>query len=419
MQETVVLTNANIIDCTGRDPITNGTVVIENGIIRSVGPMRQIPIPRDATVIDLGGKTVLPGLIDAHAHVAMVEDNARNNWFAVGENNHPGAIYAYSVAQAMETTLDHGFTTVRDAGGCDWSFKLAQERGMIRGPRTFVSGMYTSQTGGHGDFRPRHDRTDPCARWHPIMPPAAVCDGVDEVRRTARDLLRTGSDQIKVMGGGGAASPTSLIDSPQFTVEELSAIVYEAKVVKKPVLAHVYVPQGIKNCIEAGVTTIEHGNFLDEETAFLMKENGVFLVPTLAVFELKSNPPPELNIPDYVIEKLNYVKDAGPQSVEIADSVGIKIGSGSDCGGSLQSKKAVELELQARVTGPMKALISATAINAELMGLATQIGTVEVDKLADLIVVDGDPLSDIRVLQDPRKIPLIMQAGRIVKNSLR
>ena len=417
MQETVVLTNANIIDCTGRDPITNGTVVIENGVIRSVGPMRQIPTPRDATVIDLGGKTVLPGLIDAHAHVGKVEEegNSRENT----ENNHPGAVYAYSVAQAMETTLDHGFTTVRDAGGCDWSFKLAQERGMIRGPRTFVSGMYTSQTGGHGDFRPRHDRTDPCARWHPIMPPAAVCDGVDEVRRTARDLLRTGSDQIKVMGGGGAASPTSLIDSPQFTVEELSAIVYEAKVVKKPVLAHVYVPQGIKNCIEAGVTTIEHGNFLDEETAFLMKENGVFLVPTLAVFELRSNPDPGLDIPDYVIEKLNYVKDAGPQSVEIADSVGIKIGSGSDCGGSLQSKKAVELELQARVTGPMKALISATAINAELMGLATQIGTVEVDKLADLIVVDGDPLSDIRVLQDPRKIPLIMQAGRIVKNSLR
>ena len=227
------------------------------------------------------------------------------------------------------------------------------------------------------------------------MPPAPICDGIDEVRRTARDLLRTGSDQIKVMAGGGAATPTSLIDAPQFTVEELSAIVYEARVVKKPVLAHVYVPQGIKNCIEAGVTTIEHGNFLDEETAFLMKENGTFLVPTLAVFELKSNPPPELNIPDYVIEKLNYVKDAGPQSVEIADSVGIKIGSGSDCGGSLQSKKAVELELQARVTGPMKALISATAVNAELMGLDTQIGTVEAGKSASFIVLDKNPLDDI------------------------
>ena len=150
-----------------------------------------------------------------------------------------------------------------------------------------------------------------------------------------------------------------------------------------------------------------------------MKENGTFLVPTLAVFELRSNPDPELDIPAYVLDKMNYVKDAGPQSVAIADSVGIKIGSGSDCGGSLQSKKAVELELQARVTGPMKALISATAVNAELMGLDTQIGTVEVGKLADLIVVDGDPLSDITILQDPDKIPLIMQSGQIVKNSLR
>ena len=195
MPETVVLTNASIIDCTGRDPITKGIVVIEDGVIRSTGSMREISAPRDATVIDLGGQTVLPGLIDAHAHVAMVEDTPMQNT----ENNHPGAVYAYSVAQAMETTLDHGFTTVRDAGGCDWSFKVAQERGMIRGPRTFVSGMYTSQTGGHGDYRPRHDRSDPCSRWHPIMPPAAICDGIDEVRRTARDLLRTGSDQIKVM----------------------------------------------------------------------------------------------------------------------------------------------------------------------------------------------------------------------------
>ena len=413
MADTVVLTNANIIDCTGRDPISRGAVVIENGRIQSIGPMDQLSSPRDANVIDLGGKTVLPGLIDAHAHVAMVEDNARENT----ANNHPGAVYAYSVAQAMETTLIHGFTTVRDAGGCDWSFKLAQERGMIKGPRTFVSGMYTSQTGGHGDFRPRHDRTDPCAQWHPVMPPAAVCDGEAEVRRTARDLLRTGADQIKAMAGGGAASPTSLIDAPQFTVEELAAIVYEAGVVRKPVMAHVYVPEGIKNCVETGVTTIEHGNFLDEECAFLMKEHGMFLVPTLAVYELRSNPAPELNIPDYVVEKLNYVKDAGPQSVEIANSVGVKIGSGSDCGGSLQARKAVELELQARVTGPMQALISATAVNAQLMGLGDQIGTLEPGKLADLIVVDGDPLADIRILQDEKKIPLIMQSGRIVKNN--
>ena len=261
MGETIVFQNANIIDCTGKDPY-NGTVVVSGNRISYVGPVDQASIPRGSKVVDMAGKSLLPGLIDAHTHIAIVDTR-----FFAQNVDYPGAIYPYAVAQNLKSTLQHGFTTIRDAGGCDWSFKVAVERGMIPGPRMFISCAFLSQTGGHGDFRERHDR-DPHESYHSIMPTPAICDGVDQVRQAAREQLRTGADQIKIMAGGGAASPTDPLDATQFTFEEIAAAVYEASVVKKPVMAHVYIPEGIKNCANAGVRSIEHGNFLDEEIAF-------------------------------------------------------------------------------------------------------------------------------------------------------
>ena len=165
MPETFVLENATIFDGTGREPYRNGAVVVSDGLVQAVGPMSQVSTPRHAEVIDMAGKTVMPGLIDAHAHVGFVEQNFADDT----ENRHPGATYAYSVARNIEDTLMYGFTTIRDAGGCDWSFKLAVERGMITGPRMFVSNSFISQTGGHGDMRQRHERTGP-RRYHPLMP---------------------------------------------------------------------------------------------------------------------------------------------------------------------------------------------------------------------------------------------------------
>lgn len=409
MGETIVFQNANIIDCTGKDPFT-GTVVVSDNRIKNVGPVNQITTPRGATVFDLTGKSLLPGLIDAHTHIAIVDTR-----FFAQNVDYPGAIYPYAVAQNLKSTLHSGFTTIRDAGGCDWSFKLAVERGMIPGPRMFISCAFLSQTGGHGDFRERHDR-DPHESYHSIMPTPAICDGVDQVRHAAREQLRTGADQIKIMAGGGAASPTDPLDATQFTLEEIAAAVYEAKVVKKPVMAHVYIPEGIKNCVDAGVRSIEHGNFLDEESAFMMKEKGMFLVPTLSAYDIMSRLGKEQGNSQVVIDKINYAKGAAPQGVELADSVGVSIASGADVFGVNADKKALEIVLKAEIIGPLKALISATRTNAELVGMGDDLGTIETSKVADLIVVNGDPLEDIGILQDEKSISIVMQEGKIVKN---
>ena len=410
MAETVVLQNATIFDSTGREPYGPGTVVVEGARIAAVGPSEQVSVPRDAAVIDAGGHTVMAGLIDAHTHVGAVDNSFGSNF----EDNHPGAIYAFSVARILRETLMAGFTTIRDAGGCDYSFKVAVESGLIPGPRIFTSQAYISQTGGHGDMRQRHDRGAPRA-GHRLAPVPAICDGVPQVRQAAREQLRTGADQLKIMAGGGAASPTDPLDSPQFTVEEIAAAVYEARAVKKRVMAHVYVPEGIINCVEAGVRSIEHGNFLDEEAASLMKESDMYLVPTLTVYELIAERGREQGISELVIEKINQARGAGRQSVEIAMAAGVNIASGADLFGQNYGLKAVELELKANIMGPEASLISATRTNAELIERSDEIGTVEPGKLADLIMVRGNPVDDITVLQDADNIPLVMQAGRVVK----
>ena len=410
MAETLVLQNAIIFDSTGADPYGPGTVVISGDRITAVGPSSQVAVPRDATIIDASNHTVMPGLIDAHTHVGTVDNSFGANY----EDNHPGAIYAFSVARVLRETLMAGFTTIRDAGGCDYSFKLAVQSGTIPGPRIFTSQAYISQTGGHGDMRQRHDRGEPRA-GHRLQPRPSICDGVPQVRQAAREQLRTGADQLKVMAGGGAASPTDPLDSPQFTVEEIAAAVYEARAVKKKVMAHVYVPEGIKNCVEAGVHSIEHGNFLDEEGASLMKENDMYLVPTLTVYELIAERGREQGISELTIEKINFARGAGRQSVEIAMTAGVNIASGADLFGQNYGLKAVEMALKADIMGPVASLVSATRTNAELLGRSDDIGTLEPGKLADLIMVRGNPVDDITILQDADNIPLVIQAGRVVK----
>ena len=410
--ETYALCNANIIDCTGRDPIVGGILVIDGDRIRDVGAADRVSVPRDAKMVDVGRRTVMPGLMDAHAHMALLE--AR---IAEYEDKHPGAIFAYSVARNIENTLMQGYTTIRDTGGCDWSFKESVMRGLIPGPRMFVSNGPISQTGGHGDHRLRHDRRSE-HHDHPLMAGSAIADGADQVRLAAREQLRRGADQLKIMAGGGAASPTDAVEDPQYTVEELAAAVYEARAVRKYVCAHVYVPEGIQNCIKAGVRSIEHGNFMDEESASMMKENDVFLVPTLAIFEMSSRYGRENGAPESMLEKINAVRDVGGQSLEIAQSVGLKIGSGSDVFGPYVEGRGLSLELQANVLGPMESLICATRNNAELFGIVDEVGTLESGKVADVLVVDGDPLDDIRILQDQDNVQVVIQSGRVVKGEL-
>jgi len=409
--DSLALVNGNILDCTGRAPYL-GSMVVSQDRIQAVGPKDQVSPPRDARVLDMEGFTLMPGLMDAHAHVALVD--VQLSGF---EDRYPGAVYAMAVARNMEDVLMRGFTTIRDAGGCDWSFKHALERGLVKGPRMFVSNSFLSQTGGHGDHRGRHDRLDPRSN-HPLMAPPAIADGPDQVRQAAREQLRTGADQVKVMAGGGAASPTDPVDTPQYTVEELAAAVYEARAVKKYVMAHVYVPEGIKNCVEAGVRSIEHGNFLDEESAFMMREHDMFLVPTLTIYEMVTRMGWEFGASESTLEKIKMVSDVGPQAVEIAMAAGLKIASGTDAFGPYAPYRGLELELKAAVMGPMAAIQSATVTTAELLGIQEDVGTLEKGKLADVIAVKGDPLADIALFQDKDKIALVMQSGVVVKGEL-
>lgn len=409
MAQTIAFHNGTVIPCTGADPIAPATVVVEGDRIRAVGPSSQVSIPRSARVVDLEGRTLLPGLIDAHVHLCTVTPA-----LDYPHGTHPGAVYAFAVGQNMTDCLMQGFTTVRDTGGLGRPFQMAVERGYVKGPRTLLSNSYLSQTGGHGDIRGACDYHEP-HHDHPLALRPAVCDGPDQVRRMAREQLRTGASQLKIMAGGGAMSPTDKLETTQYTPEEIAAATYEAQVVGKYVTAHVYVPDGIKNCAHAGVRCIEHGNLMDEECARLMAEKGMFLVPTLIIFEALLSEGPKLGVPEENLEKIRIAWRGGEDSVRMAMEAGVRIGSGSDLLGPLQRHRMRELELKAEVMGPMASLVSATRTNAELIGMQDDLGTVEEGKLADLIVAKGNPLEDITVLQDPDNVPVVMQGGVTVK----
>ena len=242
-----------------------------------------------------------------------------------------------------------------------------------------------------------------------------LCDSPGQVRRAARDQLRRGATQIKVMASGGAMSPTDELEHAQFTVEELAAAVHEARAVGSYVMAHAYGPQAIANALEAGVASIEHGNLLDEATAAAMKRRGAWLVPTLITYELIDSPDPGERLTPDNLRKTRQAKERSEEAVRIALDAGVPIGSGSDLLGAMQPYKTKEFALKARVMGNMAALVSATAANARLFRMDDRIGTVEEGKLADLIAVQGNPVDDITVLEAPDNVKLVMKEGAVLK----
>ena len=403
----LLLHNATVIDGTGADPRPGVSVLVEDGRIARVAAAGALKADDDAIVIDCSGRFLLPGLTDAHVHLGATEPD--------GRATRPLAVYALKVAAFIEETLDQVFTTVRDAGGLDPAWAAVVAKGLLRGPRILPSGAFLSQTGGHGDWRAPHQETIESGIGG-LVAGFVICDGVDEVRKAARDQLRRGATQIKVMASGGAASPTDPIDATQFTVEELRAAVDEARVRDTYVLAHAYHPKSIANCLEAGVRSIEHGNLLDEATARRMAKEGAFLVPTLVTYEVLSERGEALGMARASVEKIRYVGASGEDSLRIAMAAGVRIGSGSDLLGEPMREKARELVLQARVMGPMGAIVAATRTNAELFGLSDYIGTVEEGKQADLIVVDGDSLADISLLADASRVRMVMKGGEVVKD---
>jgi len=407
-----IFRNCTLLDCTDADPVPRSTVVVEGTRITHVARGAEPALAKGSVEIDCEGRTLMPGLSDAHIHAAIIETDMNK-----ASRDSP-ATFALRVKDVLEQTLASGFTTVRDAFGLDWGFVQAIERGYVKGPRVLFVGGCLTQTGGHGDWREPYMQEPPFPSVYGLVAAPRICDSPDQMRLAAREMLRQGAHGIKLMGGGGCMSPTDQIEHTQFTIEEMAAACYEARTVGKIALAHVYTPQGIINAVTAGVRSIEHGNFLDEESAVFMKKHGAYFVPTLTTYFLLSAHGAAENVPQKMIDKINKAKDRGLASLEIARAAGLKICSGSDVLSAMQPFKSMELGLKAQVLGNHAAILSATRSNAELFGMADQIGTVEVGKFADLIVVDGAPLEDITALQSADNIRLVMRDGQIFKKTM-
>lgn len=404
-----LLRNLALLDVDAGALRTGHEVLVRGDTIVAVQAGR-IDAP-DALTIDLGGRTLMPGLIDCHVHVC-----------ADGMTPYPSifpSLLAGRAAKIMRETLLRGFTTIRDAGGADMGYRQAVEAGLFQGPRMFVAGRPISQTGGHGDGRNQADPCVACAcKQNATM--HVIADGVDAVRAAVREEIRRGADQIKIMASGGVSSPADPIDYVQYSMPELEAVVDEARRAKKYVMAHAYTAEAIARAVEAGVRTIEHGNFLDDDAARLMAQRGAYLVPTLIVYRRIVKHGKEVGVSDLHIAKAREVLDVGTRSIEIARRAGVKMAFGSDLFRAPKEYQAEEFLVRAEVQPAAEIIRSATVIGAEVVRMEGRLGRVAPGHLADLLAIDGDPLADLRLLQDQgAHMPLIMKNGALVKNALR
>jgi len=406
----IAFTHATLFDSTDGTLRPDATVVVEGERVVDVldGAVRI----DDATVHDLAGRTLLPGLIDAHVHVtSTIPDFLKLSM-------QPPSLIAAQSKDILEAMLTRGFTTVRDAAGADHGLVEAVERGHFAGPRLFIAGQAISQTGGHGDTRPIGVKTLMCS-CAGLGLLGSIADGVPEVRRAAREQIRNGAHQVKVMAGGGISSPTDPLEGTQYSLEELRAICEEAEAANTYVMAHAYHPKAIIRAVQSGVKSIEHGNLLDEGSARVMAQHGAWLVATLATYDSLAREGVKLGWPDVMMAKLARVRDKGIEALRIARAEGVLIGFGTDLLGHMHDDQSNEFSLRLPAMSAAEILQSATSVNARLLGREGELGVVARGAVADLIVVDGDPLADITLLQGQgARMPVVMKAGRFVRNRL-
>ena len=400
-----ILRAGMLLDGTGAPPLRDALVVIDNGRIEAVTPAGpRASWPTGAEVIDASRLTVLPGLIDCHDHLAFHGYELVRRWGL----DEPQSARHLRTARVVSQVLASGYTAVRDAGGLDAGFRLAIEEGLITGPRLVLYPAIVSPIGGIGD------RISPSGHasaflHDPSLPPS-VANGVEGVRATVRAMVRAGADVIKCATTGGASSRAG--HGPKdsaFNLDEMKALVDEAHALGRRVMCHAVGGPGLRLAIEARVDSIEHGCYLDEAPDLIpmMAERGIFFVPTLTVYEYHR----ESTAP-HVRARAAALRAHHLESVRRALAAGVKIVAGTDAGGHGHPNNALELEhLVAAGMTPMQALQTATSLAAECLGLEQEIGTIEKGKRADLVVVEGDPLRDIRVLQDPRRIRWVLKGG--------
>ena len=403
---TRVLTGATLIDGTGAAPVSDAAVVIDRDRITAAGPRAALSWPADAEVIDARGRTLIPGLVDAHDHLA-------SHGYGLATRlglDEPASTAHLRTARVLAETLAMGYTTVRDAGGLDAGFKLAVEQGLIPGPRLVLALQIISPTGGIGD-RVSPSGHDCCGAHDPLLPPC-VANGPDPVRDVVRTMVRAGADVIKTATTGGASSrPGHGPLDAAFSLAEMEALVTESHALGRRVMCHALGGPGLRTALAAGVDSIEHGCYLDEDATLLgqMAVQGTFFVPTLTVYVYhRESPAP------HVRERAVALHAHHVASVRRALELGVPIAAGTDAGGHGHPKNALELKylVEAGLT-PMQALRAATQWAAACLGLEGEVGTIEQGRLADLVLVGGDPLDDVTLLLDPARIELVLKGGAI------
>ncbi|HLS68775.1 MAG TPA: amidohydrolase family protein [Kiloniellales bacterium] len=401
--------DATVLDTEAGELLPDRHVLVRDGLIEEVS---ESPLKAEgARVVRLDGKVLMPGLADGHVHVTAITPN-----FPLLKKLSPFYVAA-KAGDVLQGMLMRGFTTVRDAGGADYGLARAVEEDALIGPRILYCGHALSQTGGHGDMRaPGENDLDECFCCAGL---GKVCDGVPEARRAARDEIRKGATHIKIMASGGVSSPTDRIDSTQFALDEIDAIVEEATAANLHVMAHAYTARAINRLLTRGVRTIEHGNLLDEESCRLFLENDAFLTPTLSTYHAIAREGVEAGMPEEMQRKVFEVLDAGQRALELAQGAGVRMVYGTDLLGQMHRHQLGEFELRAEVVPNAELVRSATCNAAEAFLRKGEFGVVKPGARADLLVVDGNPLEDIKVLTDPdRRLLAIMKQGRLYKDLL-
>ena len=404
-----LFTNGRLLDPLVPELLDGIQVLVQDGVVREVSE-HAIDAP-GATVIDLHGRTIMPGLIDLHVHVMASQLNLS------GLVHQPNVFVTLRAIPILRGMLRRGFTTVRDAGGAGLPLKQAVESGLAQGPRLFVSGRAMSQTGGHGDMNPQSDFNGNqlhcacCVRAGAI---SRVVDGVDALRRAVREEFQMGADQIKIMASGGVASPTDPIGAFGYSEDEIRAVTEEARNRGTYVMAHAYTAAAIERAVRCGVRTIEHANLCDATAAAVMAAHRAIAVPTLVTYEALATEGARYGLPPESVAKIAQVKDAGLQALDPLRGAGVKIGFGTDLLGESHRLQSEEFRIRAQVLSIPEVIASATTTAAEVLGQQGKLGRLQAGAIADLLIVDGNPLTDLACLAGQgERIAVVMKAGRI------
>jgi len=406
-----VLTGATLIDGTGATPVHDAAVVIDGDRIIAAGPRAATTWPATAEIVDVAGRTLIPGLIDAHDHMASHGYSLATRWGLEA----PASTTHLRTGRVLAETLAMGYTTVRDAGGLDAGFKLAIEQGLIQGPRLVLGIQIISPTGGIGDSVSPSGHAC-CAVYDPLLP-NSVGNGPDEVRDVVRTMVRAGADVIKTATTGGASSrPGHGPLDAAFSLGEMQALVTEAHRLGRKVATHAHSALAIKDAVRAAVDSVEHGIFLDDEGIQLMKEHKTFLVPTsYPLFWLEEHAP-QMHFPQWVLEKAAIIIPAAKQNMTRAFRSGVRVALGTDAGVYPHGENGGEFWSMVTLgMAPIQALQAGTINAAELMGWSDRVGSIRKDKFADLVAVNGNPLADVSLL---KHVQFVMKDGVVYKDEI-